>query len=110
MGRGIARSLSDSGATVYATGRSIAQADLQETVRRVPCDHADDKAVAGAFRRIETEAGRLDVLVNNAWGGHETFDGVFDASFWQHPIAHWDSMAPTRSMSQWRRAPRFHRS
>ncbi len=32
------------------------------------------------------------MLVNNAWGGHESFDGVFDAPFWQHPLAHGDTM------------------
>lgn len=39
-----------------------------------------------------SQQGRLDLLVNNAWCGPESFDGVFDAPFWQHPLAHWDSM------------------
>jgi len=30
--------------------------------------------------------------VNNAWGGHESFDGVFEAPFWKHPLSHWEAM------------------
>jgi NAD(P)-dependent dehydrogenase (short-subunit alcohol dehydrogenase family) len=41
---------------------------------------------------VQHEQGRLDLLVNNAWGGHESFDGVFDAPFWKHPLSHWNSM------------------
>lgn len=41
---------------------------------------------------MRSDHGRLDLLVNNAWGGHETFDGVFEAPFWEHPLSHWDSM------------------
>ena len=56
------------------------------------CDHAVEAEVQALFAQIERDAGRLDLLVNNAWGGHESFDGVFDAPFWEHPLAHWDSM------------------
>jgi NAD(P)-dependent dehydrogenase (short-subunit alcohol dehydrogenase family) len=31
-------------------------------------------------------------LVNNAWGGHESFDGMFDTPFWKQPLSHWDAM------------------
>jgi NAD(P)-dependent dehydrogenase (short-subunit alcohol dehydrogenase family) len=59
----------------------------------VRCDHTREDDVAALFERVEREQqGRLDLLVNNAWGGHETFDGVFDAPFWEHPLSHWDSM------------------
>ncbi|MGM9487347.1 SDR family oxidoreductase [Ideonella sp. YS5] len=59
----------------------------------VRCDHTREDDVALLFERVDREQqGRLDLLVNNAWGGHETFDGVFDAPFWQHPMSHWDSM------------------
>ena len=70
-------------ATVTAAGgRGIAMA----------CDHADPDAVSELVRRIEAEAGRIDLLVNNAWGGHESFDGRFNAPFWEHPLSHWDAM------------------
>jgi NAD(P)-dependent dehydrogenase (short-subunit alcohol dehydrogenase family) len=44
------------------------------------------------FARVQNDSGRLDVLVNNAWGGHEVFTGVFDAPFWQRPMDEWDAM------------------
>jgi NAD(P)-dependent dehydrogenase (short-subunit alcohol dehydrogenase family) len=120
-GRGIAQELGAAGATVYVTGRSTrAQPatsypkilsmsgmtampgtidDTADEVTRLGgrgialrCDHTRDDDVQALFERVRSEHGRLDVLVNNAWGGHETFDGVFDAPFWQHPIEHWESM------------------
>ena len=119
-GRGIAMELGAAGATVYVTGRSTREQPAQsygqimalshmqrlpgsidetaEEVTRaggrgiaVHCDHTREEQVAELFNRVSREQGRVDLLVNNAWGGHETFDGVFDAPFWQHPLAHWDS-------------------
>jgi NAD(P)-dependent dehydrogenase (short-subunit alcohol dehydrogenase family) len=58
----------------------------------VRCDHTRPDEVAWLLERVVSEQGRLDLLVNNAWGGHESFDGVFDAPFWEHPLAHWDTM------------------
>jgi NAD(P)-dependent dehydrogenase (short-subunit alcohol dehydrogenase family) len=120
-GRGIALELGAAGATVYVTGRSTSEqpapgydkllalsglssppgsidqtaADLSELGGRgipVRCDHSRDEEVAALFERVQREQGRIDLLVNNAWGGHESFDGVFEAPFWDHPLAHWDSM------------------
>lgn len=120
-GRGIAVELGAAGATVYVTGRStratpaptygsiLAHSQLAELpgdidttaeeVRRrggnaiaVRCDHTVDEQVAALFARVQRDEGRLDLLVNNAWGGHESFDGVFEAPFWQHPLSHWDAM------------------
>jgi NAD(P)-dependent dehydrogenase (short-subunit alcohol dehydrogenase family) len=120
-GRGIALELGAAGATVYVTGRStrehpadtygqlLALSDMQavpgsiddtagEVTRlggrgiAVPCDHTREEEVAALFARVEREAGRLDLLVNNAWGGHESFNGVFEAPFWEHPLSNWDSM------------------
>jgi dehydrogenase/reductase SDR family member 1 len=96
VGRGIAASLSDSGATVYATGRTVADAVLPSAVKRLPCDHSVDDAVAGVFQRIREEAGRLDILVNSAWGGYERMveDGRFTwpARFWDQHLWRWDAM------------------
>lgn len=120
-GRGIALELGAAGATVYVTGRSTRQEPAQsygqlmawsdlkqlpgsieetaEDVTRagghgiaVRCDHTREDEVAALFHRIEKEQGRLDLLVNNAWGGHENFDGIFQAPFWERPMVHWDSM------------------
>src|SRR5947208_15320181 len=71
VGRGIASALRLSGAIVYATGRTIAGADLEPSVFRIPCDHTDDRAVGRMFERIAPEQGRLHILVNNAWCRYE---------------------------------------
>jgi len=120
-GRGIALELGAAGATVYVTGRStraqpaesygriLALSELEalpgsidetadELTRMgghgiaVRCDHTQEDDVASLFARVQREQGRLDLLVNNAWGGHETFNGVFEAPFWEHPLSNWESM------------------
>lgn len=120
-GRGIAVELGAAGATVYVSARSTRAEPargyeqllaLQEGLRLpgsieqtaeevtaaggrgipVRCDHGDETQVAALFAQVMHEQGRLDLLVNNAWGGHESFDGVFERPFWEHPMAHWDSM------------------
>jgi len=96
VGRGVATALANSGMRVYATGRTIANATLPPTVDRVVCDHTDDAAVERLFAQIEAECGRLDVLVNNAWGGYERMveDGRFTWAlpFWDQPRWRWDAM------------------
>ena len=96
VGRRVASALAESGATVYVTGRSIAGASLPEEVRRIRCDHSVDEEVVSAFRQIHDETGRLDVLVNNAWGGYERMmeDGRFTwpVPFWEQPLWRWDAM------------------
>ncbi len=121
-GRGIAVELGAAGATVYCTGRStrarpadaygkwLASAGLQsmpgsidETAAAVTaaggtgipvkCDATDDAQVRELFASVEREQGTLDVLVNNAWGGHETLTGeTLDRPFWEQPLEHWTSM------------------
>jgi NAD(P)-dependent dehydrogenase (short-subunit alcohol dehydrogenase family) len=96
VGRGVALGLAGAGARVFGTGRSIAHADLGPDVTRITCDHTDDVAVAEVFREIEETAGRLDILVNVAWGGYERMveDGrfTFIAPFWEQPTWRWDAM------------------
>lgn len=96
VGRGVATALHDGGYRVYATGRSVAAADLPAGVVRVSCDHLRDEETAAVFERIAAEAGTLDVLVNSAWGGYERMveDGAFTwpAPFWEQPAHRWSSM------------------
>jgi dehydrogenase/reductase SDR family member 1 len=96
VGRGVAVGLANAGARVYATGRRIADADLGSSVVAIPCDHTDDRAVEEVFQRIDRDAGRLDILVNSAWGGYERMveDGRFTwgARFWEQPRWRWDAM------------------
>ena len=120
-GRGIAIELGAAGATVYVTGRStrtqpattydqiLKRSELStlpghidETAEEVEkaggrgiavrCDHTIEAEVAELFARVQRDEGRLDLLVNNAWGGHEHFTGVFEAPFWEHPMEQWDAM------------------
>ncbi len=59
----------------------------------VPCDHTDEEQVAALVARVQRDAGRLDVLVNNAWGGHESFTlASLDLPFWEQTLDHWQSM------------------
>jgi NAD(P)-dependent dehydrogenase (short-subunit alcohol dehydrogenase family) len=96
VGRGVALGLAHAGATVYATGRTIEQALPEPGIVPVACDHTDDAAVERVFQRIEAETGRLDVLVNVAWGGYERMveNGAFTwaSPFWTQPAWRWDAM------------------
>lgn len=96
VGRGVAAALAAAGVAVYATGRTVAAAELPGDVVRLTCDHTDDGAVAVAFDRISGERGRLDILVNSAWGGYESMVelGRFTWSdpFWEQPAWRWDAM------------------
>jgi NAD(P)-dependent dehydrogenase (short-subunit alcohol dehydrogenase family) len=109
-GRSIAHVLGEHGATVYVTGRSTGsertenlpgtiEATAEEVSARggqgiaVRCDHTRDGDVEALFLRVEQERGRLDLLVNSAWGGYERHEGRgFVAPFWEQPARHWDGM------------------
>lgn len=97
VGKGIALELIDACATVYITGRSVE--DMQYVSGKgiaLNCDHRDDQQVQVAFQQIADEQKRLDILVNNVWGGYENMleNGQFTWSrpFWQQPLWRWDSM------------------
>ena len=112
VGKGIALGLGEAGATVYLTGRTLEPgaspgglggtllAAAEEVTAAgghgiaAPCDHTDDEQVRALFARIEAEQGRLDLLVNNVWGGYEHFyDGTRfweEQGFWTMPLERWD--------------------
>jgi len=94
VGRGIAIALAAEGYDVFATGRSIAQADLPASITRIPCDHRDDAQTAAAFQSLP--ASGLDLLVNSSWGGYERMNenGQFTwlLPFWEQPDHRWPSM------------------
>jgi dehydrogenase/reductase SDR family protein 1 len=96
VGRGVAAALAAAGHQVFATGRTIERAELPAPVVRLPCDHRNDEQVEAAFARVLREAGRIDILVNNAWAGYERMvvDGQFTwpAPFWEQPRWRWDAM------------------
>jgi NAD(P)-dependent dehydrogenase (short-subunit alcohol dehydrogenase family) len=102
-GRGIAVSLGEAGATVYCTGRSTRAArseyDRPEAIEEtaelvtdaggrgiaVPTDHLEPDQVRTLVERIDQEQGRLDVLVNDVWGGEKLFE--WDTPVWEHDLA-----------------------
>lgn len=111
-GAAIAAVLGEGAATVYVTGRSSRAGarteDMPGTVQDaaeavsarggtgigVVCDHTDPAQVEALVARVEADHGRLDLLVNNAWGGYEQYDGArFAAPFWEQPLQQrWDAM------------------
>jgi len=112
-GRGIALVLGEAGATVYLTGRSVRSSstrpDLPNTTIEdtadmvaarggigipVRVDHTNDVEIGALFERVRQEQGKLDLLVNNVWGGYVDShrDISFDAVFWEQPISRWDTM------------------
>ena len=96
VGRGIASELAHCGARVFVTGRSIQDGEGRSQVTGIRCDHRVDVQVAAAFERVAQDAGAVDILVNNVWGGYEQMieDGVFTWSkpFWEQPLWRWDAM------------------
>ncbi|MGV9644033.1 SDR family oxidoreductase [Streptomyces sp. NPDC003333] len=101
-GRGIAVELGAAGATVYVTGRSTrarrSEYDRPETIEdtadlvteagghgiAVPTDHLDPAQVRALVDRVASERGRLDVLVNDIWGGENLF--AWDSPVWEHDL------------------------
>jgi dehydrogenase/reductase SDR family member 1 len=98
VGRGVALALAEGGAVVYATGRTVTEADFGAEGRIIPvrCDHTDDKDVEAAFQRVIDEQGRADILVNNVWGGYENMveggEFTWPLPFWKQPLWRWDAM------------------
>ncbi|MEV6570919.1 SDR family oxidoreductase [Streptomyces sp. NPDC051577] len=101
-GRGIAVQLGARGATVYVSGRSTtgkrSEYDRPETIEEtaalvtaagghgiaVVADHLVSEEVEALVRRIDSEQGRLDVLVNDIWGGELLFE--WESTVWEHDL------------------------
>ncbi|MFG2710590.1 SDR family oxidoreductase [Streptomyces goshikiensis] len=101
-GRGIAVQLGARGATVYVSGRSTrgrrSEYDRPETIEEtaelvtaagghgiaVVADHLVPAEVEALVRRVDAERGRLDVLVNDIWGGELLFE--WDSTVWEHDL------------------------
>lgn len=71
LGAHFSRMLVDEGTTVYGLARSTdklwaLQDDLGDSFRPLSCDLQNEEQVQDAFGTVESEAGRLDVLINNA--------------------------------------------
>jgi NAD(P)-dependent dehydrogenase (short-subunit alcohol dehydrogenase family) len=102
-GRGMAVELGAAGATVYVTGRTTRmerspvgrEETIEDTARLVTeaggtgiavrCDHMVPADVAALTNRIDDEQrGRLDVLVDDTWGGDQWIEWK---PIWEHDLA-----------------------
>jgi NAD(P)-dependent dehydrogenase (short-subunit alcohol dehydrogenase family) len=101
-GRGTAVALGEAGATVYCTGRTTrerrSEYDRPETIEEtaelvteaggegiaVAVDHLERAAVEALVQRIDADHGRLDVLVNDIWGGERLFE--WEKPLWEHDL------------------------
>jgi NAD(P)-dependent dehydrogenase (short-subunit alcohol dehydrogenase family) len=97
VGRGAALALAQAGARVFVTGRTADESgDGPGAVTAIRCDHRQDPQVDAAFARVLGEAGGIDVLVNNVWGGYDNMmeNGQFTwpKPFWEQPLWRWDEM------------------
>ena len=102
-GRGIAAALGEAGATVICTGRTSrlraidSDYNRQETIEEtaelvtslggngiaVAIDHLLPDEVKGLTQRVHTDFGKIDILVNDIWGGEILKGGP---SEWNTPI------------------------
>lgn len=105
VGKGIALGLGEAGATVYVTGRSISDKDVKGISEiggkgiAIVCNHENDEEVKRVFSQIQAQEGKLDILVNNAWGGYNRlrnrtkYKGFkWKEPFWNQPFELWDEM------------------
>jgi NAD(P)-dependent dehydrogenase (short-subunit alcohol dehydrogenase family) len=101
-GRGISVQLGAAGATVYVTGRTSgsgrSEMNRPETIEEtaalvdeaggrgiaVRVDHLQPEQVQGLVERINREQGRLDVLVNDVWGGDPLAE--WNKPVWEHSL------------------------
>jgi NAD(P)-dependent dehydrogenase (short-subunit alcohol dehydrogenase family) len=105
-GRGIAAALGEAGATVVCTGRTTgshrSEYNRPETIEEtaalvtglggrgiaIPVDHLDSGQVKTLAERIRKDHGRIDVLVNDIWGGELLKGGPADwnTPIWRHDL------------------------
>jgi NAD(P)-dependent dehydrogenase (short-subunit alcohol dehydrogenase family) len=112
LGKAIALELGAAGAHVICTGRSTAERSTQHKLpgltidaiadeiraaggaaEAVRCDHTDPAQVDALTRSIGERHGRLDILVNNAWGGHDNHDDSVEGDeVWDEPMEQFRQM------------------
>ena len=116
-GRGIARELAAAGAKVYCTGRSTRGAPatpgrpetIEETAELIAAaggaaiavrvDHTQEAEVDALAARITADEGRLDILVNDIWGGDDLVQ--WDAPFWKADMAAVRTLVDRAILSHW---------
>jgi len=114
IGKGIAIALSKMGAVVYFTGRTETEfqgavalggslATTEAEIRTaggigygIKCDHEKDDETRFVVDKVIQEQGKIDILVNNVWGGYEYYNNGTEfwkeKGFWEAPISRFDGM------------------
>ena len=112
LGKAVALELAYVGAHVIVTGRStkghstqfeLADTTIDRTVKEIreaggqaegiKCDHTEVAQVKALVDYIRTQHGRLDILVNNAWGGHDPHDeSQRGEEVWEEPLDQFKNM------------------
>src|SRR5580704_7423127 len=122
-GRGIAQELATAGAKVYCTGRSVRGAPatpgrpetIEETSELIAAaggkavairvDHTVETEVEALSARVKTDEGRLDILVNDIWGGDDLVQ--WDQPFWGQDMAAVRTLVDRAILSHWITARHF---
>ena len=111
LGRATAVELGAAGAYVVCTGRSTRGAATQTGVEDLTlegtldavraaggdgewhrCDHTEPEQVESLLRQVLGRRGHLDVLVNNAWGGHDPHEAPRGEEVWDEPLDQFRAM------------------
>lgn len=97
VGRGVALALARQGVRVFVTGRSAPEAAWPHpSITGIRCDHRSDADVSAVLDGVLSQCGRIDILVNNVWGGYERMveagQFTWGKPFWEQPIWRWDAM------------------
>ncbi|MGA3040009.1 MAG: SDR family NAD(P)-dependent oxidoreductase [Bryobacteraceae bacterium] len=111
-GRGIALALGDAGATVYVAARTSrdgpkpadgAPGTVEDTAEQVcarggqgipvRADLSNEEEAAALFRRVEQEQGRLDLMVDSAWGANAMAE--WSKPFWELSAGIWRDAVAT---------------
>jgi dehydrogenase/reductase SDR family protein 1 len=117
IGKGVALEAARAGATVYVTGRTsgpsiddqdVAPGSLAETVVdikdaggmavSVRCDATNDADLAQLYAQVQSEQGRLDLVVHSAFNS-TAFGSTPGRSSWELPIRLWDDLVAVGARS-----------